>query len=286
MSLLSKKMSQEQPRREEGVKYGDVFNVQGDIGRKTVAPVDAALMQKAENEMLGKTQKGGAAAIMQAAAMKNERDGIVGHNDMSKVAADGGVSITETDVCGRQIISESIGGQVVHQHEEKERKVGKLVEVVEQFSQKGPMNTVTPPSLVEDMNVGAGGGITIGEALEATVLTAGKKPVEWSDAAAIQAAEVRATGRTNIIPGGVAAAAQSAATLNARATKDEEKTKLGDVLADATAKLPADRAATRRDAEGVTGAEMRNDPYLTTHPGGVSASVAAAARLNQSNTNN
>nr|KYP74423.1 hypothetical protein KK1_007101 [Cajanus cajan] len=147
---------------------------------------------------------------------------------------------------------------------------------------------MTPPSLVQDKGAGGGGGggITIGEALEATVLTAGKKAVEWSDAAAIQAAEVRATGRTNIVPGGVAAAAQSAATLNARATKEEEKTKLGDILAGATSKLPADRAATRRDAEGVTGAEMRNDPNLTTHPGGVSASVAAAARINQTQTHN
>lgn len=57
------------------------------------------------------------------------------------------------------------------------------------------------------------------------------------------------------------------------------------MMQDATTKLPADRAATRRDAEGVTGAEMRNDPYLTTHPGGVSASMAAAARLNQKNNN-
>lgn len=103
---------------------------------------------------------------------------------------------------------------------------------MEQFSEKAPLNTMTPPSLVEEMGGGAGGGITIGEALEATVLTeAGKKPVEWSDAAAIQAAEVRATGRTNIVPGGVAAAAQSAATLNARATRDEDKTKLADILA-------------------------------------------------------
>lgn len=75
------------------------------------------------------------------------------------------------------------------------------------------------------------GNITIGEALEATVLTAGNRPVDYSDAAAIQAAEVRATGRTNIIPGGVAAAAQSAATRNARATREEDKTKLGEVLA-------------------------------------------------------
>ncbi|TKY52158.1 Late embryogenesis abundant protein D-34 [Spatholobus suberectus] len=265
-------MSQEQPRREdnqEGIKYGDVFNVQGDLTNKKVAPVDAAMMQKAENAVLGKTQKGGAAAAMQSAATKNEKGGVVGHNDMSNVAADGGVSVTETDLSGRQVISESVGGQVV-----------------EQFSQKAPLNTMTPTSLVQDMGVGGGGAeITIGEALEATALTAGEKAVEWSDAAAIQAAEVRATGRTNIVPGGVAAAAQSAATLNARVTKDEDKTKLADILADATSKLPSDRAATRRDAEGVTGAEMRNDPNLTTHPGGVSASVAAAARLNQTNNN-
>lgn len=93
------------------------------------------------------------------------------------------------------------------------------------------MNTMATASLVEETGTGAGRGITIGEALEATVLTAGNKAVEWSDAAAIQAAEVRATGRTNIVPGGVAAAAQSAATLNARTTKDEDKTKLADVLA-------------------------------------------------------
>lgn len=102
-----------------------------------------------------------------------------------------------------------------------------LTQMVDQFSKKAPL---TSSSSVQDMGIG-GGGITIGEALEATVLTAGKKPVEWSDAAAIQAAEVRATGRTNIVPGGVAAAAQSAATLNARITKEEDKTKLGDILA-------------------------------------------------------
>lgn len=36
----------------------------------------------------------------------------------------------------------------------------------------------------------------------------------------------------------------------------------------------------------MTGAEMRNDPFLTTHPTGVAASVAAAARLNQGGNNN
>ncbi|XP_073147391.1 late embryogenesis abundant protein 47-like [Henckelia pumila] len=127
------------------------------------------------------------------------------------------------------------------------------------------------------------GNITIGEALEATALTAGHRPVDYSDAAAIQAAEVRATGRTNIVPGGVAAAAQSAATRNARLQRDEDKTKLGEILSDASTKLPSDKAVTRRDAEGVIGAELRNDPNLCTRPGGVAASLAAAARLNQSN---
>ncbi|KAI9184725.1 hypothetical protein LWI28_000508 [Acer negundo] len=49
----------------------------------------------------------------------------------------------------------------------------------------------------------------------------------------------------------------------------------------AAAKLPTDKQATGRDAEGVTGTKMRNDPMLTTHLSGVAASVVAVARLNQ-----
>lgn len=75
----------------------------------------------------------------------------------------------------------------------------------------------------------ASDSVTIGEALETAALTAGDKPVDQSDAAAIQAAEVRACGYAH--PGGVAAAAQSAANLNARTMNVELKTKLGDVLA-------------------------------------------------------
>lgn len=101
-------------------------------------------------------------------------------------------------------------------------------QVVGRYSQPAALQSPAPASSYGEGK--CGGGITIGEALEATALTAGKKPVEWSDAAAIQAAEVRATGRINITPGGVAAAAQSAATANARATRDEDKTKLADIL--------------------------------------------------------
>ncbi|KAM0006531.1 putative Late embryogenesis abundant protein, SMP subgroup [Helianthus debilis subsp. tardiflorus] len=79
--------------------------------------------------------------------------------------------------------------------------------------------------------------VTIGEALEAAALSVAEKPVEQSDAAAIQVAEVRATGRVQVIPGGVAAKAQGAASQNARTRHDEEKTKLGDVLMDASSLL-------------------------------------------------
>jgi hypothetical protein len=49
----------------------------------------------------------------------------------------------------------------------------------------------------------------------------------------------------------------------------------------ATTKLAADKSATRQDAEGVVNAELRNNPTLATLPGGVAASVATAARLNE-----
>ncbi|MCD7456363.1 hypothetical protein HAX54_031443 [Datura stramonium] len=167
-------------------------------------------------------------------------------------------NVQESPLSRKRAVADSIGGQVLG----KDRK------------QASPSSE----------SVSGRANITIGEALEATVVTAGNRPVDYSDAAAIQAAEVRATGRTNIIPGGVAAAAQSAATRNARLTNDEEKTKLAEILADASSKLPSDKPVTRKDAEGVIGAELRNDPNLCTRPGGVAASIAAAARLNQSNS--
>ena len=163
----------------------------------------------------------------------------------------------------------------------------------------------------------AGEAVTIGEALEAAALSAGNKPVDKSDVAAIQAAEVRATGLGHVVAGGVGAEAQSAAAHNMQATRDEkktilatrdeEKTTLADVLTvnlnlkirliwfdcilfryawfiflqDASEKLVGDKPVTREDAEAVIYAEARNKDDLSTNPGGVAAVVAAAARLNQ-----
>ena len=53
------------------------------------------------------------------------------------------------------------------------------------------------------------------------------------------------------------------------------------MVKDAAVKLPSDKEATRRDAEKVVAAEIRNNPSITTVPGGVAASVTAAARLNE-----
>ncbi|KAI3460892.1 hypothetical protein Pfo_017555 [Paulownia fortunei] len=251
-------MSQQQPRRSEAVKYGDVFDVSGQLASHPIAPQDAATLQSAENIVLGETPKGGPAAVMQSAADLNERRGVVGHQDMTNIVMEKGATVAEAEIGGYRVITEAVGGQVVGRY-------GRPTEV----------KMTNPASALES------DAITIGEALEATALSAGNKPIDESDAAAIQAAEVRATGLGHVVPGGVGAEAQSAAAYNIRTTRDEDKTKLGEVLADATAKLTGDKPATREDAEGVIYAEIRNKEDMATHPGGVAASVAAAARLNQ-----
>ncbi|KAG4998357.1 hypothetical protein AAZX31_10G235000 [Glycine max] len=253
-------MSQEQPRRPQGqdpIKYGDVFDVYGDLAQMPIAPEDAAMMQSAEARVLGKTQPGGASSVMQSAATRNEQAGLVGHQDVTDITGDHGVTVTETTFHGRRIITEAVGGQVV-----------------EQYVEPNPVEAGRTSAIKES-------AITIGEALEATAQTVGHKPVDQSDASAIQAAEVRATGSNVITPGGLAAMAQSAAAYNADCKHDQDKVKLADVLTGATAKLPADKAATLQDAEGVASAEARNNPDATATPGGVAASVAAAARLNE-----
>ncbi|XP_048549024.1 late embryogenesis abundant protein D-34-like isoform X1 [Triticum urartu] len=252
------------------VRYGDVFlAVTGGLAEKPVAPQDAATMQSAENLVFGETIKGGPAATMQSAAMRNERMGVVGHDQATDATAEQGVTVSETRVPGGRIVTEFVAGQVVGQY-------------------------LAPDGA--DPARGAAGDdtkMTIGEALEAAGYAAGDRPVEHSDAAAIQAAKVRATGQDVYIPGDLAAQAQSAADANLWAARDEEKAKLGDVLSNATAKLVAhkERNATAKlvadkevesdDAGRVASAETRNKDDKTVRPGGIAASVAAAARLNK-----
>lgn len=53
-----------------------------------------------------------------------------------------------------------------------------------------------------------GDPITIGEALEAAAIAAGNKAVDQNDAAAISAAEIRASGEKSVRSGGVGETAQ------------------------------------------------------------------------------
>ncbi|XP_039162750.1 late embryogenesis abundant protein D-34 [Eucalyptus grandis] len=256
-------MSQEQPRRPreeqqqqqqpgvEPIKYGDVFSVSGDLASKPIAPQDAAMLQSAEAAVLGQPQRGGPADTMRAAAAWNERAGLVGRGDVSEVAGKEGLTVERT-------ITERVAGQVIGQFVEGASATG------------GAESQVTQQS-----------AITIGEALEAAAQSAGDKPVDPSDAAAILVAEQRVTGSNVVIPGGLADSAQTAAAYNKGTRRDEAKIRISEVLTGATLKLPADRAANRHDAEWVMDAELRTGGKKAAHPGGVAASVAAAVRLNE-----
>jgi len=230
-------MSQEQPRRPSGqqaagggggeqgaVRYGDVFPaVSGGLAEKPIAPQDAATMQSAENLVFGQTLRGGPAAAMQSAATTNERMGVVGHDQATDATAVPGVTVSETRVPGGRIVTEFVAGQAVGQYlarDDDDATAGGAAGAGAGGAARGRAAGVADNTKV-----------TIGEALEATALAAGDEPVERSDAAAIQAAEARATGLDANVPGGLAAQAQSAAAANAWAARDVDKTTLGDVLA-------------------------------------------------------
>ncbi|KAK8711594.1 hypothetical protein V6N13_146872 [Hibiscus sabdariffa] len=136
----------------------------------------------------------------------------------------------------------------------------------------------TPSTLIDP------GLITIGEALEVAALSAADKPIDHSDVAAIKAAEMRATGSSEILPGGITSEAQSAAIRNSQTDRLEDQATLSDVLADASSMLPKDKAVTREDADRVVAAELTNNPDMTITLGGVGAAMAVAARRNQNTT--
>lgn len=114
-------MSQGQPHsprdvpllQQEPIRYGDVFDVSGSLATsKPVAPRDASTMQSAENILLGQTQQGRPAAVMQSAAIGNERVGAVGHFDASDIPRDQGITVRETTIGVTNVITEEVGGQV------------------------------------------------------------------------------------------------------------------------------------------------------------------------------
>ena len=139
---------------------------------------------------------------------------------------------------------------------------------------------------VADRNVAdATDAVTVGEALEAAAQTsAGGRPVGPTDTAAVQAAEMRATGAGGNVPGGVAAAAQRAAEANAArgGRRGAGAVTLGDVVGGAAEALPANKVATREDAEKVAAAAARNAGKAGAgSSAGVVAAGTAAADMNE-----
>lgn len=258
------KAQQEQP---EPIQYGHVFAVTGDLAVQAIAPRDAEAMRTAEESVQGvpvpQASGGGfsAAVAMETAAAYNQAVGAVRPGQASDAATKQGITVTQTAVPGGRIVTEFVAGQVVGQYSVADQAMmqQQQQQVVEEDASK----------------------VTIGEAMEAAALSAGDRPLEEADAAAIRAAETQAQGADEVMPGGLADQAWAAASANAWAERDEDKITVGDVLSDATTKLADDKPAAREDAARVVQAETYSDAGARTKAGGVGAAVTTAARLNQ-----
>ena len=69
-------------------------------------------MQSAESIALAHVPKGGPASLMQSAAAQNERIGVVTPDEITDFARDEGVTVSQAEVGGTRIVSESVGGEV------------------------------------------------------------------------------------------------------------------------------------------------------------------------------
>ncbi|KAL2935696.1 Late embryogenesis abundant protein 32 [Bienertia sinuspersici] len=231
---------QENERLKQGaIKYKDVFEMSGDMAEQPISPRDAAAMRNAENRAFGKTLKGGPASIMLQAAARNVEAGLV-----------------DSQTSHQPLVEGDPWHESQPSHERMESAMS-----------------------VEGMDTESAKGVTIGEALEAVAEAIGDKPVDHSDAAAIQIAEKIATGTDAALGSGLGAEAQTAAT-------------------GATNMLTDDKQATKTDAERVKAAELRGgyegvlgEDELRDHgvrqsttPGGVAEAVESAARINQPDT--
>ncbi|XP_021764266.1 late embryogenesis abundant protein D-34-like [Chenopodium quinoa] len=242
---------------EEPIKYGDVFIVSGQVANKPILPEDAAAMEAGERNVMGQSPLFGPASVMQSAASINVQSG---YCDPDSNPNHEGVQVTESDMNGIRIITESVSDEVVGQYVEPN------------FT--GPSAT-SPAEQAQERE-----SVTIGEALEAVALSAGDHPVDKADAAAIEAAEKRALGVDTMPHGGLAEEAYNAAAWNAKTLGYEFRTTMDDILRDASDKLSHDKPVTHEDAKEILEAEAKNDPANAITAGGVGEMMSAAASLN------
>jgi hypothetical protein len=107
------------PAAQQGpIKYGDAFNVTGELAAQLIAPKDAAAVRSAEQSVAGvqvPTEKGGgfsAGGFMESAAQYNQTVGAVQPGQASDAAAKQGISITQDPVPGGRIVTEFVARQV------------------------------------------------------------------------------------------------------------------------------------------------------------------------------
>ncbi|KAH1108176.1 hypothetical protein J1N35_011944 [Gossypium stocksii] len=290
----TKEMSQGQPIKpqadqlsdQEVIKYGDVFDVTSGLASKTIAPRDAATMLEAETEVLGKPLDTGAGAVMYTAAAANLRAGAVGPDESNEMVEREGVAVSKsTDAQGKLVVNEAIADHMVCECQYNPYDLrGITLSPSPSPTIRNVQWTAPSPSPAAAPTTGDvvdQSGITIGEALEATVLSVGDKPVDQGDAAAIRVAELRAASSRLTQHSGLGTRAQAAATFNDRAAYGHNKITISDVLSDATEKLPTVKAVTNEDAEEVRGAEQRNKADMIATAGGVADTMVTAAKLNR-----
>ncbi|KAB2016170.1 hypothetical protein ERO13_D08G074100v2 [Gossypium hirsutum] len=290
----TKEMSQGQPIKpqadqlsdQEGIKYGDVFDVTSGLASKTIAPRDAATMLEAETEVLGKPLDTGAGAVMYSAAAANLRAGAVGPDESNEMVEREGVAVSKsTDAQGKLVVNEAIADHTVCECQYNPYDLRGITlspspsPTIRNIQWTAP--SPSPAAAPTTGDVVDQSGITIGEALEATVLSVGDKPVDQGDAAAIRVAEARAASSRLTQHSGLGTRAQAAATFNDRASYGHNKITISDVLSDASEKLPTVKAVTNEDAEEVRGAEQRNKADMIATAGGVADTMATAAKLNR-----
>ncbi|KAL6638899.1 hypothetical protein ACP70R_023535 [Stipagrostis hirtigluma subsp. patula] len=105
------------PAHQGPIKYGDAFEVKGDLAGQPIAPRDAAAMRAAEEEVPGVRVRGGGFSVggfMEQAAQYNQALGAVQPGQASDTEFVAG--FTQDAVPGGRIVTEFVGGQAVGQY--------------------------------------------------------------------------------------------------------------------------------------------------------------------------
>ncbi|PPS00362.1 hypothetical protein GOBAR_AA20294 [Gossypium barbadense] len=258
----TKEMSQGQPIKpqadqlsnQEGIKYGDVFDVTSGLASKTIAPRDVAIMLEAETEVLRKPLDTGANAVMYSAATANLRVGVVGPDESNEMVEREDVAVSKsTDAQGKLVVNEAIADHMLHlcPRLRLPPRVMLLIKVASPLEklwrQQSSLLVTNRLNKVMPLQY---------EWLKRGLLAAGTQH------------------------SGLGTRAQAAATFNDRTTYCHNKITISDISSMCTRsmeKLPTVKTVKNEDAEEMRGAKKRNKADVIATAGGVVDTMATAA---------